>query len=79
MHVELRHAHDLLCGYPQQVFRFYGQHLGLHESLVSVEQQRAHAYKLSSVHICHPVSYRVRVWLWMLRFFDNVWQFGQDY
>ena len=32
---------DLLCGYPQPVFRFYGQHLGLHGFLVFDERQRA--------------------------------------
>ena len=57
MRVGLRLSHDLLCGYPQQVFRSYGQHLGLHESLVSVEQLGAHVCMLSSVRIFHPESY----------------------
>ena len=63
MRAGLRLLRDCRGGCQQQVFRFYGQHLGLHESLVGdyVEQQRAHAYKLWSVRICHPVSYRVRV------------------
>ena len=52
---------DLLCGYPPQVFRFDGQHLGLHEFLISVEPQRARVYIALSGHICHPVSYHERV------------------
>jgi hypothetical protein len=51
MRVGLRLVRDLLCGYPQQVFRSYGQHLGLHEFLVSAEQLGAH--------VCIPSTWRI--------------------